>query len=262
MNNSSFRFTVFTKPWKLDLAALGQKMAALGADGIELPVRPGYPVEPDNVSAELPKAARLLKDEFGLSIDTIAGPTDHATIAACQEAGIGIIRICPNLQKGESYPDGETRWRREWDALVPFLGEHNVAIGIQNHSGRFVPVHAMGLARLLEHYDPRHVCAVWDPAHNALEGEEPEMALDVLGTGPRLRVLNLKNGVKRRNDEGNWRTSWVGAKEGIASWPRVAVDLQKRGWTGLVCMSAEYSEPSAVDRLIAHDLAYAKSLFA
>lgn len=261
-----FRFIVFTKPWKTpSLAELGAMVKKLGFDGIELPVRPGYPVNPENVRTALPQAAMLLHGEFGLNIESVAGPTDEATIAACAEASVPVIRICPNLNSGESYTDGEKRVKRDFDGLVPLLEKYGVTLGIQNHSGRYVPVHAMGLSRLLAGYNPRHIAAVWDAAHNALEGEGPDMALDVVW--PHLRMVNLKNGFKRLTsapdaEAAQWKTQWTGGRQGVASWPRVASELKRRNWQGAICLTAEYSDPAAVDRLIAEDIAFARSLFA
>jgi hypothetical protein len=42
----------------------------------------------------------------------------------------------------------------------------------------------------------------------------------------------------------------------------VAAELKRRNYTGVICLTAEYSDEPAVNRLIAEDLAYAKALFA
>lgn len=263
---SSYRFSVFTKPWPLPIPELGAKVAALGFDGIELPVRPNFPVNPDNMATELPNAIRLLREEFGVRIESIAGPTTPEAIAICGEAGVPMIRICPNLAKDEAYTDGEARFRQEWEALVPHLDRAGVTLGIQNHAGRCVPVNALGLARLLTDFDPRHVAAVWDCAHEALEGTAPEMALDVIPPAS-LRMVNFKNAFKVRTAgpeaaDVNWKLWWTSGRQGFASWPRVAADLKRRGWTGVICLTAEYSDHDSVDRLIAEDIAYAKQLLA
>ena len=99
---SPFAFTVFTKPWKMPLPELGKFVKGLGFDGIELPVRPGYQVEPENVDKGLPEAARILGD-CSVKIGTVAGPTDEATIAACAEAGVPIIRICVRIDRKIGY---------------------------------------------------------------------------------------------------------------------------------------------------------------
>ncbi|GAG29863.1 unnamed protein product, partial [marine sediment metagenome] len=108
---------------------------------------------------------------------------------------------------------------------------------------------------------------VWDAAHNALEGEVPEYAIDVIW--PHLCMVNLKNAVRARRDApgpesaacAEWKVVWTAGREGFASWPRVAQELVRRGYDGVVCLTAEYSDEAAVDRLIAEDIEFARVLF-
>ena len=260
---ASIQFSVFSKPWKTpSLAELGERVRTLGYDGIEFPVRPGYQVEPENVVRDLPPAAQTLA-KFGVRIYSVAGPTDEATIVACAEAGVPIIRTMARIEPGESYPEAEERYRREYDALLPLLEEHGVTIGVQNHCGRFV-THAVGLRDLLQGYDPRHVAAVWDAAHEALNGSPPDLALDAIW--PHLCMVNLKNALWQRTNGpeaayAEWRTYWTSGRHGLAHWPRVIEELKGRAYEGVVCLTAEYSDPTVVERLAAEDLAFARSLF-
>jgi sugar phosphate isomerase/epimerase len=261
---SSITLTVFTKPWKFDLPKLGAHISGLGFNGVELPVRPGYPVTPENMESELANAVKILGD-YGLKIASIAGPTDEKTIAACAEAGVPVIRICVGMRQGEGYMEGEARLQREFEALVPLLDKHGVTLGIQNHCGNRDVCNAMGLRHLIEKYDPKHLGAVWDAGHNGLEGEAPEMALDIVWS--HLCMVNLKSAYwQRKNisdtDVAEWQIVWTTGREGRANWPRVAAELQRRNYTGVVCMTAEYTDEAAVDRLIAEDIAFARSLFA
>ena len=91
MSPAKVQFTVFTKPWTMPLPELGKFVKGLGLDGIELPVRPGFQVTPDTAAKKLPEAARMLAGE-GVRIGSVAGPADKATIAACAEAGVGVVR--------------------------------------------------------------------------------------------------------------------------------------------------------------------------
>ena len=43
--------------------------------------------------------------------------------------------------------------------------------------------------------------------------------------------------------------------------PRFAAELNERGFDGVICLDADYSEEEAPDRLIVQDLAFARSLF-
>lgn len=256
-------YTVFTKPWReLTVPQLGELVAGLGFQGIEFPVRPGYQVEPENVRQGLPKLAKELA-RFGLKIYSVAGPTDEATIAACGEAGVPVIRVMVRIE-ADGYLATEARVRREYEALVPLLDKYGVRIGVQNHNGRDI-ANALAVRRLLEGLDPKHFGIVWDAAHEALAGTEPELAIEI--AWPYLCMVNLKNGFWQRvngpeAEYALWKTYWTSGRHGLACWPRVVSELKRRGYSGVVCLTAEYSDQSAVNRLIAEDLAFAKSLFA
>ena len=65
MERKGVSFSVFTKMWKDNSPTeLGEFVLDLGFDGIELPVRAGYPVPPERVGRDLPKAAKYV-DENG-----------------------------------------------------------------------------------------------------------------------------------------------------------------------------------------------------
>jgi len=243
----------------MPIPELGAYVRALGFEGIELPVRPGYPVAPGNVG-DLPKAAAQLAEQ-GIRIESVAGPTDEATIAACAEAGVPIIRVMARIEE-DGYLASVARTQAAYDALLPLLDRYGVRIGVQNHCDRWV-CNAMGLCHLIGKYDPKHICAVWDAAHNALNGEDPKMALDIVWS--HLGMVNLKNAIWQRTngpeaEVAQWRHYWTSGRHGLASWPRVAAELKRRGYEGTICLTAEYSE-DAVDRLIREDIAFARSLF-
>ncbi len=261
MESNSVVFSVFTKPWKMPIPELGRFISGLGFDGIELPVRPGFQVTPERVARDLPVAARQLAD-YGLKIYSIASEPNAATIAACAEVGVPTIRVMVRVGP-EGYLATEAATIREYDALLPLLEQHGVQIGVQNHCDRFV-ANSCGLRRILERYDPRYVAAVWDAAHNALQGEDPELGIEIVWD--HLCMVNLKNAIWRRTNGpeaewAEWRVYWTSGRQGLASWPRVAAELRRREYRGVLCLTAEYNDEPAVDRLIAEDIAFAKSLF-
>lgn len=263
MSQSKIRFTVFTKPWTMPLPELGKFIKDLGFDGVELPVRPGFQVEPDNVAKGLPEAVKILGG-CGLKIGTIAGPTDEQTIAACAAAGVPVIRICVGIPKKVNYLTAIADFQRQMDRLVPLLEKHGVAIGIQNHCDRCV-ANAMQIRHAIEKYNPKQICAVWDAAHNGLQGEDVDIALDIVWS--HLRVVNLKSAYWKRlsppeAEVAQWGTYWTTGRHGRANWPWVARELKARGFAGDICLTAEYSDHAAVNRLIAEDLRFAKILFA
>src|SRR5881392_3887721 len=96
------RSVYFTKLLReLDVNALVAFCAEVGLDGVDLAVRPGYPVRPDNVAAALPDAVKAFKDAgqvVGLvtaetSLTDPASPAARSLFEACGKAGVPAIKI-------------------------------------------------------------------------------------------------------------------------------------------------------------------------
>jgi sugar phosphate isomerase/epimerase len=258
---------VFVKPWKsLSLPELGAHVRQLGFEWVELPIRPGFCCEPQTIERDLPEAVHVLGAQGVRVLNvTVDLPLDDERLyAACANAGVTLNRVMFRRQ-GRTYWEAEASARRQLDAAARLGAQYGVRTGVQNHSGSFVGVHEFGLYNLLKEYDRRYVGAIWDAAHNALEGMEPEPALDVVAD--LLMVVNLKNGFRLRTsgpeaETATWKTYWTSGRQGLADWPRVVAKLKQIAYTGPICLTAEYSDEPSVDRLIAEDLAFARSLLA
>lgn len=258
-------YSTFTKTWNaLSLEELARLVAGMGFDGVELPVRPDSQVKPENVKTDLPKAAKLLADH-GLRICSVAGPMDEAAIATYAQIGRPYIRVFVSIDE-DGYMATEARWQRKIEGLVPLLDKYGVKLGVQNHVGRCV-CNAMGLRHLIEKFDPKLVGAVWDAAHSGLNGEEPELGLDIVWS--HLCAVNFKNGYWERTNGpeapfAQWKHHLTTGQHGITSWPRTVAELKRRGYKGVVCIPVEYDDRSVANanRLAPQDLALAKSLFA
>jgi len=261
MSNSGMTYSVFTKPWNLSMDELGEKVSKLGFDGIELPVRPGFAVTPEEIKEKLPEAVKTLA-KYGVKITSVAGNTDELTISACGDNGISLIRTMVYVGE-ENYLEVEARTQKQYEELIPLLDKHGVKLGLQNHCDAFV-CNAMGIKHLIEKFDPKYIGAVWDCAHNALNGEDPEMGLDIVWS--HLCMINFKNAYWKvmngpESDITVWQHYWTTGKRGRADWARIAANLKKRNWSGTLCITNEYSDEANTDKWIAEDIAYAKSLF-
>ena len=267
MKGTDVYFAVFVKPWKsLSLPELARHIRQLGFEWIELPVRPGFPCEPETIEKTLPEAVRVLREEGVqvLNITASLSLTDERLYTGSLKAGVNMNRVIFDRQEGENYWDAEKRARKTLDEALPFCEKYGYKIGVQNHYGRCVPVNAMGMYNLVKDYDLKYVGAIWDPAHNALECEDPESGLDIVVS--HLCIVNLKNAYWRRvngpeAETAQWQVYWTSGRQGRASWLRVAEKLKQMDYQGPVCLSGEYSLEKDVDRLIEEDLAYAKACF-
>ncbi|HTT88130.1 MAG TPA: hypothetical protein VMF65_01145, partial [Acidimicrobiales bacterium] len=87
------RFAVFTKPWPADsIEELAERVQGLGFDGAEVPVRPGFQVEPDNAEKGLPELVERFADRQ-LTVVSIASVLEEPVFAACAAAGVTLIRV-------------------------------------------------------------------------------------------------------------------------------------------------------------------------
>lgn len=261
--NDKVAFSVFTKPWETqsidELAAL---IKGLGFDGIEFPLRAGYQVEPERAEKELPLLAEKL-NSYGLKIFSVASSTDENIFAACAEAGVPVIRIMANIDLKEGYWKSEYKLKEDIEKFLPLCEKYNIKVGIQHHYGPMVS-NSMELYHLVDGFDPKYIGAIWDSAHSALAGEEPELGLDILES--HLCMVNLKNAFYTRvNGPESYTAKWdryfTTAPNGLSSWPRIAGYLKQKEYNGVICLTAEYTDESQVDRYIAQDISYGRSLF-
>jgi len=265
---SANNITVFTKPWKKpDIHELATIVGDLGFNGVELALRPGYQVEPENALRDLPLAAKAFADR-GLKIESVASEMNPDMIEACDRAGVPILRTMLKLDPELGYRGSVRKFQQNCNALLPQLENSNVRIGLQNHCGHFVGS-AVGLMGALSPL-PQSIVGVLDLAHTSLAGELEPYALEI--ALPRLAMVNLKNAVYlpgEDNDHGEtvWKHSWVKGKEGLTSWSLVVELLKKHNFTGPICLTAEYKNDSGesvteeeILPYIKSDLAYLKSL--
>lgn len=257
------KFSVFTKPWKhLSLDELGRFIKSLGFDGIEFPLREGFQVEPADAEKGLPLLVKKM-GEYNIEVNSIAGATTEEVFAGCSAAGIPLIRIMLDADLEKGYMASEYEMKKRIESFLPLCEKYGVKVGIQNHFGPMVS-NSMEMRHLLEGFDPKYVGAIWDAAHSALAGEEPEQGLDIVWqylclVNIKSAYYKLKSGLEA--EESEFEIYFTTGRHGLSRWRRIADYLRKRQYDGVFCLSAEYSDKKNTDRYIAEDIAYCKSLF-
>ncbi|NQX59657.1 sugar phosphate isomerase/epimerase [Paenibacillus qinlingensis] len=263
MTQSPVQFSVFTKPWRTTpVQELVKFVKESGFDGVEFPLREGFQLEPADAEKGLAKLASYFADH-GLRIFSVASQTDERIFSACAEAGIPSIRIMPAISHEEGYLQSVAKLRKHLEDVSHLCEQYGVKVSVQQHYGDFIP-DSSGLMHLLQDLNPNYVGAVWDCSHDALAGQQPEFGLDIVWS--HLHMVNLKNVFYTRSngpeaEQAQWERHFTSGRQGMASWERVAAYLTKRKYEGVICLTAEYTAESEVDRLIRDDIRYARTLF-
>lgn len=263
--NQKNSLSVFTKQWRQEsVAELGQLVSAMGVDGIEYPLREGYQVDLDKAEQELPLFVDQLS-AFGLRVYSVAvtGSLEEQHFAASARAGIPLLRVMFRAPRDVPYEESERRAREQLDEAAVWAEQYGVRVGVQNHCNHFLPQSTGGMLHLLQNYDPRLICGIWDAGHNGLHGEAPALALPMIKS--HLGMVNLKNAIWLRTNGpeaavAQWRPYWTSGRHGLTSWPEVITMLRKLNYDGVICICNEYSDETYAEQSLQEDIAFVKSL--
>lgn len=238
-------------------------------DGLDLAVRPGYPITPENAKKELPSFAKNLKSAGGM-VGLVTAPTDMIrpddpkTIAIFEAAGaasVPFVKIGYFPYRGDFH-----REMKEAQAVLKGferLAQRTGARALYHtHSGSNLGCNGVGLAWLLQNADPHSVGVLLDPGHLSLCGGPFAMEYDAVRT--HIGMLSLKdmawNKVPGKMEH---NSSAVVAGKGMVAWDKVAQVLKKARFDGMASIHAEYEAKDLAERkrLLAFELDFFKSRF-
>lgn len=257
-------YSVFTKPWReVPVPELIKIVKKMGYNAIEFPLRDGAQVCPAEAEAKLPKLSKDLADS-GIRIDDVASTPEERVFAACAASGVLMIRVMFNPARSESYMEQETEYLKEVESWLSLCEKYGVKVGVQMHHGRGAMTTA-DMMRVVSHFDPKHIGAIWDAAHSGLAGENPEQAIDVCWS--HLCLVNFKNAryqMYGRGMDGSaiFKPYFCPGPDGQLNWPCAIAHLKKKGYSGTWCMPAEYTGLTSEEEqtYAIRDLKWLKSL--
>jgi sugar phosphate isomerase/epimerase len=268
-------FTESFQDWPIEKVC--EKFKASGLDGLDLTVRPGGHIDPEDAKEKLPLAVAAAK-KHGVAISmlttaiTDADPTAESILGACGELGISRIKLgyyhTSQFGKLQSEID-HTRGRMQ--RIAKLAQRHGVLPCVHIHSGEMIPASGPVAYLLLRDIDPKEVGAYVDPMHMTIEGGIAgwRQSLDLLA--PWIAISSLKNCTWQahpRDDRGQvlWRPIKCPLADGIAPIPDYLHALRELGYRGLYALHSEYRDRNSwknltIDQCLEQtvaDLAYAK----
>jgi len=178
-DENRYKICAFTKPFNsLSFTELAERMAEIGFDGIEAPIRRGGHIEPPAVPDRLPELVEALAQQ-GLEITVMTSdindPTDPLTERVLRTASmLGIKRYRMKYFKYDSSRSIEDQLA-DWHAQLKDLAAMNHEFGLravyQNHAGNgYLGAPLWDLDRVLEDVSPDDVAVAYDIRHATAEG--------------------------------------------------------------------------------------------
>jgi sugar phosphate isomerase/epimerase len=244
------KLIVFTKHFKgLGIERLIETIKSVGAEGADLCVRPGYPVEPGNAEKRLPETVRKFRDA-GLNIPMITTPGDfldpsqqitEKVISACGDAKIGLVKLGYWMMGKNGYWRTVDEIRQVLSRFVRLAEKNNVKVMIHNHSGSTMGLNSCAVMNLVKGFDPEYVGVFADVGHLSLVGEPLPMALDIVKEY--LSAVAIKDLVRERvivESVRKWQLRVVPLGEGFVDWHTLRDILSKIKFNGPFSIHSEY----------------------
>lgn len=204
-------YCAFTKPLqKLSYDELAERIAEIGFDGIEAPVRPGGYIEPERVEDELPKLVEALASH-GLSIPILTSgvtgvdqPHTAKVLTTAAKLGVPLYRMAYiqyDLNRPVSAQLEELKPKIR--DLAAFSREVCITPVYQNHSGgELVGAPLWDLHELMRDLPPEDIGVAFDLGHAMIEGGM-SWPIQVNLLRPRMRALFVKD-FKWNNSNAQW----------------------------------------------------------
>jgi len=264
----------------LTLSETAKTLRQHGYDGVELRVRPyaGDPtatpsgwgrhitdVSPTNVKAR----ANEIRDAFGaegialsaFASNAYAGDLETVKLLAEGAAACG----CPAIRltaKGFdtkiSYQEGFGTCVQAYAQALAITRDYGVKVLVELHGGTYF-VSASLAYRLLSHFSPREIGAIYDPQNMVMDGyETTPLALDLLGdyvahahVGARRPVVGAPDA--KGHAEVKWEPCRIG--EGLYDHRRLLAELHRRGYQHFVALE-DFDAARSPEQRLAEGIAY------
>jgi len=219
----------------------------IGADGVDMTVRDGYPVNPGNVRRALPEAAKRVRDA-GLAIPMVSAPTSlndpKASYAedlwvGCHDAGIANVKIGYWLFSGKDYWTTVDRARKQLEGFEKLSQRFGVKACLHTHSGDYAGLNASSVMHLAKGFNPAQIGVYLDPGHLAINGEPLTLAFDM--ARDYLSMVAVKDSLWIKGEDGKPRSAkFLPLGDGFVDWREMMRILLARSYEGPLSFHSEY----------------------
>jgi sugar phosphate isomerase/epimerase len=236
----------FTKPFQTFTAEqTAELVAAVGWDGIEIPVRAKGQIEPERAADELPGFTEALRrqkrDIFLVATDITSLKTPHTETVLRTLAKLGIRRFRLGHIVYLANKSPTDRLKEIAPALKDIADacrQLGLQAGFQNHSGQqYVGAPVWDVFSMIRDLDPQHIGFCFDIGHATVEGglswpTEARLA------EPFYTAVLVKDFYWKKEARG-WKAAWCPLGEGMVN--RTFFDrLKKSAYRGPIGQHHEY----------------------
>ncbi len=230
-----------------DFDELGRTCKAMGLDGVDLPVRRGGHVLPENVAEDLPRAVESIR-AAGVGVPMIttrlvrgSDPDARPILEAASKLGVRYFRVGGQKYADTGNPAGQLAgFTEELRGLAQLAEEFGLVAGYHNHSGYDnVGAPLWDLERMFTAISSEALGSNLDAGHAKVEGAYGAWEVNARLIAPWVRMMAVKDFVW----DGD-RPRWTPLGQGVVPLPEMLAIVRKHGFSGPISIHIEYDTPS------------------
>lgn len=239
-----------------DFQTMAEVAAEIGFDGVDLTVRPGGHVLPENVEKDLPRAVEAITKtglKIPMMVTQITDPDDPLTesiLRTARDLGIQYYRMgYLRFDKNMSVADSLENMKSKFESLAELNQKYGIEGMYQNHSGDRVGGPVWDLWELLKNLDPEFIGCQYDIRHAIVEGAYSwPLGMDLLKRYIKTTAIKDFYWKKEKN---TWKIRNCSLGAGMVDFKKYFELYKKSGNTGPISMHFEYKHYDKSDPLIA-----------
>lgn len=229
----------------LDYPEMAEAVVRMGFDGIDLTVRPGGHVLPENVTTDLPRAvtaAREAGSEITMMTTKITEPTEETTavLKTAAAQGIHYYRMGSLKYPAEkSIPAQIQALKPDFKSIAALNQKFGIYGAYQNHAGnQRVGAALWDLWELLKDTDPAWLGCQFDVRHATVEGGTA-WPTNFRLLAPFVKMVVIKDFRWEKTASG-WRAQSCPLGQGMVDVPRFLKLLREINFQGPISLHFEY----------------------
>lgn len=248
---------------KYSIADMARIAADVGADSIDLTVRPDGHVQPLHAARDLPAADSQIRSQalriciVNTEFTDASEPGAAGTLRAAGALGIPYFKLGYWRYGTQPVEKVLAEVRRAATDLVALGARSNVRALWHNHSGDNVGHVFWDLHRLTADWDPKRLGYLFDLSHAAGEGAVEGWQIALRLAIPRMEVVAAKDHTWEKV-EGRWKRRTCALGQGAVDFPRAMALLAAGGFRGIFTIDCAYQTNDLAGSL-AKDTAFVKS---
>ena len=228
-----------------DFGELSDFMLEAGLNGLDLTVRPGGHVEPEQVEEILPGAVAAMKKRglyTPMIVTKIGDPEDPLTdriLKAANKEDIRYYRMAYyNYAEDLGIEKNLERFKKDFKALSGINKKYNIHGAYQNHTGTRLGAPIWDLFQSLEGLNPEWIGCQYDIRHAMAEGGN-SWPLTWQLIKPFVKCVDVKD-FRWEKVKGKWKDIHVPLGEGMVDFEKFFGYLREFEFAGPISLHIEY----------------------